>query len=94
MQVAPTRRGRRPLPRPEVTAAPLDDELILCDTRDGQVYALNPVGARVWGLLDGSRGIGTVARIIADDYSIAYARARADVDQLITSLRGADLLAN
>lgn len=84
---------KRPVPSSEVTACPLDDELVLCDARTGQVYVLSPSAARIWSLCNGTHTIGELARSMVDDYGIDPRRALADVREVIASLEDAGLLA-
>ncbi len=55
-------------------------ELILVPIRQdaGQLagfYAMNPVGGRIWELLDGKRPIADIARIVFDEYDVDVQRA-------------------
>ena len=82
----------RPSARPQVSAVPLHDELILFDERSSRTYVLNGTGARVWALCDGSRTLERVARAIASAYGLDERQAMADVQDLIDELERADLL--
>ncbi|MGH2457487.1 MAG: PqqD family protein [Chloroflexota bacterium] len=84
--------GERPVPCPDVTACSLDDELVLCDIRDGQVYVLNPSGARIWSLCDGAHSIVDLAGSMVDSYGIEHRQALTDVREVIASLTEAGLL--
>ena len=91
------RGGRTPRPerliaRPEVSAAPLDDETVLYDRRSGQTYVLNATGAYVWRLCDGARTVELVARSVAVRFNLDERRALVDVRDLIDDLVRADLL--
>ena len=86
--------SRRPNTRPEVSALPLNDELVLHDARGGQTYVLNASGARVWALCDGSRTLESLARAIADAYGVDDQHVLGDVRELIDALERAGLLAD
>lgn len=77
---------------PQVSAFPLDDELVLFDPRNGQSYVLNPTAARVWEWCDGSRTLEALARALASAYALDEAQALADVSDLVEGLRRARLL--
>ena len=81
-----------PVPASSVTTATLDDELVLCDERSGEVFVLNVTGARIWSLCDGSRPIEALARLIAAEYQIDEQRSQAEVRNLIDSLLDANLM--
>jgi hypothetical protein len=57
------------------------------------VYTLSPVAARIWALLDGTRSLDAVIETICLEYDIDRATAAADVEELVTSLTAATLLA-
>jgi hypothetical protein len=85
--------GRAPAPQREVSAYPLDDELVVYDTRLSQAYVLNSTAARIWSLFDGSRSVESVAGEIAADYALGFDQALADVRELVDDLQRAGLLA-
>jgi PqqD family protein of HPr-rel-A system len=87
--------AERAPPRPvaEVSGHLLDDELVLFDRRSGQAFVLNPTGAQVWELCDGSRTLAVVAKTLADRYDLPAAQALADVGELVDALEQAGLLA-
>ena len=81
-----------PVPSDDVSAFPLDDDLVLYDARQGIGYVLNSTAARIWELCDGSRTVAAVAREIAAAYELPYQQALADVDEFVADLRRAGLL--
>ena len=57
------------------------------------VYVFTPVAARIWSLLDGVRDVDAVVDTICDEYDAESAVVIADLQELLGSLRGADLIA-
>jgi hypothetical protein len=47
---------------------------------------LNPVGARVWELIDGQRSLDAMAQQIAQEFDVEPARALADVERFVQEL--------
>ncbi len=47
---------------------------------------LNETGARIWELLDGSRGVEAIAAVIAGEYEIAPEQAERDVAEFVEEL--------
>ena len=82
----------RPLAAPTVSSYPLDDELVLYTSTDGQAYVLNHTAARIWHLLDGTRTETAVAQELADTYGESYDDVLADVRELVGHLRSVGLL--
>ena len=84
----------RPTAAPSVSSYPLDDELVLYTSSDGQAYVLNHTAARIWHLLDGTRTEVTVARELADTFGENYDDVLVDVRELVEHLTAAGLLAS
>jgi hypothetical protein len=82
----------RPMALPSVSSYPLDDELVLYTSTDGQAYILNHTAARVWRLLDGTRTEVTVAQEVADTYGEEYDQVLQDVRELVAHLQTVGLL--
>ena len=81
-----------PLAHPDVSAYPLDDEIVIYTPADGQAFVLNPTAARIWELCDGTRTDVDMAREIAAAYGQDDAEVLADVRELIEGLRAAGLV--
>ena len=82
----------RPLAAHTVSSYPLDDELVLYTSTDGQAYVLNHTAARIWHLLDGTRTETAVAQELADNYGENYDDVLSDVRELVGHLRSVGLL--
>ena len=85
-------RNARPLAHPDVSAYPLDDEVVIYAPTDGQAFVLNPTAARIWALCDGTRTDVTMAREIAEAYGQDEEQVLADVRELIDGLSAAGLV--
>jgi PqqD family protein of HPr-rel-A system len=90
---APVVASDRPRPHEEVSAYPLDDELVVYDGRSAQVHVLNATAATLWPLLDGATSVAALAEALAERFALNDARALADTVELVERLRDADLLA-
>lgn len=64
---------------PTVVSRLLDDEAVLVHPMQGKVRVLNPVGARVWDLVDGQRTLDTISRVIASEFAADLARVQIEV---------------
>ena len=56
-------------PDKQVLCQHIDDEAILLNLQNGHYYTLNPVGAEMWKLLDGTRSIQDIAGILCRIYA-------------------------
>ena len=69
------------------------DELIILSLRQGAYYGLDPVGARVWKLLqEAPRTPSALCDAIADEYDVEYGRCQEDVMRLLEQLRDERLI--
>ena len=85
--------GLQPRAAPEVTALPLDDDLILYDERTGESFLLNGPAAHVWLLCDGTQPIAVIAQQVCASYPpVDYAQVVADVHELLDRLHAAGVL--
>jgi hypothetical protein len=71
---------------PAVRASVSADGLVLLDVQGGLVLASNPIGARIWELIDQQRTSPEIARQFALDYDIPIERAHGDVGAFIDAL--------
>jgi hypothetical protein len=84
-------------PTSDVVTRKVGDESVIVPVRShvadlDAVVTLNPVGARIWELLDGRRDVDTIAGAISEEYEVEPETARADVDEFIRGLEEAKLV--
>ena len=79
-------RSRVPRLVPGVETSRLGDEVVVLDGEGRMVRGLNPIGARVFELMDGARNAEEISGAIATEFSVPLTRARRDVLQLLASL--------
>lgn len=72
----------------------LEDELVLLNLNTGVYFSLNPVGTRIWQLLEShpSRPLRAVLETLADEYDVDRDRCRQDLLNLVSDLREHRLL--
>ena len=73
-------------PCPSVRSSTSVDGLVLLDTAGGLILSANPVGARIWRLIEQGLADADIARQVAAEYAVAIERAEADVDAFLESL--------
>ena len=84
-------------PTSDVVTRIVGDESVIVPIRShvadlDAVVTLNPVGARIWELLDGRRNLDAIVGTIVEEYEVEPEAARADVDEFIHSLEEAKLV--
>lgn len=84
--------ARRLRVSPSVRASISPDGLVLLDVAGGLLLASNPIGARVWELLEEQRSRAEIAGHLAADYDISFERAERDVAAFIADLAARGLV--
>jgi hypothetical protein len=79
-------------PSPTVRATTSGDGLVLLDIRGGLMFAANPIGARIWQLLEARRTSAEIAGQLASDYAIPIKTAERDVRSFVADLLTRGLL--
>lgn len=67
-----------PVRVPDVVSRLVDGEAVLVHPRQGKIRVLNPVGARLWALIDGRTTVQALARVLVAEYDVDLARAQGD----------------
>ena len=70
----------------DVMARQLGDDCVMLDLASGTYFGLDPVGARVWQLLQGGKSLAEVCDALAVEYDAAEEVIRADVFRLVEEL--------
>jgi hypothetical protein len=69
------------------------ERVVLLDTRRGEYYSLDEVGARIWELCDGKRSRADIASVLVNEYDVEPAVLQSDLDNLLDKLSKAKLIA-
>jgi len=80
------------VPSADVDSAGLDGEAVLLNWQDGRYYTLNPMGSKVWELLDGEGSLAKTIAGVCDRFDVSPETARRDVVQLIREMLKAGLV--
>ncbi len=64
----------------------LGDEAVILGLDESVYYGLNPVGARIWSLIQEPRRVSAVCETITAEYDVEPERCRRDVIGLLTDL--------
>ena len=71
---------------PQVMSRLVDDETVLLDLKSGMYFGLDGVGKRIWESVSEGNSLGATVAIIASEYEVDEARAKADVIEFATEL--------
>ena len=62
----------------EIVFTDLDDTIVMMDVYEGQYYELDPVGARIWVLIETSRSVADLCETLAAEYDVDPDTCRRD----------------
>jgi len=70
----------------------LGEEAAILHMGSGVYYGLDPVGARIWKLLDQPRSVSDLRAVILDEYDVEPAKCESDLLGLLEKLRTEGLI--
>ena len=76
----------------EQVSCKLDSEAAILSLKNGAYYGLDPVGARVWNLLQQPRTFAELRDILITEYDVDAARLESDMLDLLSRLAGNQLV--
>jgi hypothetical protein len=76
----------------EQVSCPLGEESAILNLKNTVYYGLNPVGARVWNLLQQARTVGELRDAILDEYDVEAGRCESDLLELLEKMRREGLI--
>lgn len=77
---------------PQQVSSQLGDETVILQLEDGVYYGLDPVGTRIWALLQEPRVVRDIRDRILDEYEVEPARCECDLITLLDQLAARRLL--
>lgn len=92
MQVT-TQRDEFPRRNPRNAYRPVgDDGGLVVVPADSKVEVLNPVGSKIYSMLDGKTSRSEIVRAVVEEFEVEEEQARADVEQFLGELAAKNLL--
>ncbi len=76
----------------ENVSCALGEEAAILHMRSGVYYGLDPVGARIWKLLDQPRSVEDLRTVILDEYDVEPGKCESDLLVLLEKLRTEGLI--
>jgi hypothetical protein len=73
-------------------ASQLGEESVILNLNDGMYYGLDPIGTRIWQLLEQPRGVREICALLQDEYDVATAECENEVLSLVRELNGRGLV--
>jgi hypothetical protein len=70
----------------------IGDEHVILDVDRGIYFGLDPIGSRIWELLEGEATCDEIAATLAAEYEVSEDQARNDLARLVEQLDGHGLV--
>jgi hypothetical protein len=77
---------------PEQVSCPLGDESAILNLKNTVYYGLNPVGTRVWNLLQQARSVGELRDALLEEYDVEAGECERDLIELLNRMRAEGLI--
>lgn len=78
--------NKYPVLHPQVATRTVDGEAVIVLADSGQVNVLNPVGTRMWELMDGKRNIQQIVDAICEEFDVSEEEAKRDLEEFLQQL--------
>jgi Coenzyme PQQ synthesis protein D (PqqD) len=73
-------------------SADLGGEAAILHLKNGVYYSLDPVGARIWELLQQPRRVGQILASLTEEFDVEAERCKRDLIELLAKLEGEGLI--
>lgn len=70
----------------------LEDEAVILNLKDGVYYGLDPVGARIWELVQQPQSVGAIRDILLKEYEVDPERCEQDLLRLLQEMAARGLI--
>lgn len=77
---------------PDHVACSLGDEAAILNLKNTTYYGLNPVGTRVWNLVQQSRSVSEIHNALIEEYDVEAKQCERDLLDLLENMREQGLI--
>lgn len=70
----------------------LGDEMVILGLKSGVYYGLDPVGARIWSLLQEEKTVAQIKTVLLQEYEVEPERCESDLLELLDQLAAENLI--
>lgn len=75
-----------------LVASELDDGLVMMSLENNSYYGLNPIGKRIWELLDEKQTYNELIEKLTQEYDISKEKCEKDILELLESLEKEEII--
>lgn len=76
----------------EQVSCPLGDEAAILNLKNTVYYGLDPVGSRIWALLQQKRSVSELRDALVEEYDVEAGRCERDLLDLLEKMRAEGLI--
>jgi len=76
----------------EQVSCPLGEESVILNLKNSVYYGMNPVGARVWNLIQQQRSVAELRDAVMDEYEVEAERCEREILELLEKMRSEGLI--
>jgi PqqD family protein of HPr-rel-A system len=69
-----------------ILSSTLDDEVVMMSSEKGMYYNLDPIGSRIWELLDAPQTLESLCAQLMEEYDIDQATCQQETEEFLQSL--------
>ncbi len=84
---------RIPIHHPRTASRVFSGEAVIITPAENTVRMFNPVGSRIWELMDGRRSVAQIIATLTDEYDVEPGRAQRTTLEFFAMLEEKDLVA-
>jgi hypothetical protein len=70
----------------EIISTGMDEDTVMMSIEKGEYYGLNPVGSRIWELLDQPRTVAWICDSLLAEYDVPAEECQRDVKEFVGKL--------
>ena len=56
---------------PEMISSDMDGETVMMSVENGEYYGLNPIGSRIWELIENEKNVNTIINTLLLEYEVS-----------------------
>lgn len=70
----------------DLMAVPMDGDLVMMSISQGTYYGINPVGGRIWTLLEQPASVASLCNTIVSEFEVSKEQCQQDVLQFVEQM--------
>jgi hypothetical protein len=77
---------------PDQLSSKLGEDVVILNLKSGVYYGLDPVGARVWELIQETKSVGEIRDVILSEFEVGADQCEADLQNLLADMQAQGLI--